>query len=124
MNEVITAENIKKRTMPFLEKGFTFEYFYEKGGDSSCVYICRYKKGRDFFDWREVSGANEIHLVVKANGEFAFPNLEYRHKKEARAFRWKHLFKKATLEERRDFFASLLLKELADSPQSFFDIPL
>ena len=44
MNEVATAEEIKKLTAPILEKGFSFEYFYEKGGDSSCVYICRFRK--------------------------------------------------------------------------------
>ena len=56
MNEVSSAEEIKKLTAPILEKRFSFEYFYEKGGDSSCVYICRFRKGRDFWDWREVSG--------------------------------------------------------------------
>ena len=124
MNEVKTAEEIKRRVMPFLEKGFNFEYFYEKGGDSSCVYICRLKKGRDFFDWREVSGAEEIHLVVKADGQFAFPNLKNRHKKIARAFFWKHILKKATMDEKRDLFAQMLLQELALSPKSFFGIEL
>lgn len=124
MNEVVTAEGIKKRAAPFLEKGFAFEYFYEKGGDSSCVYICRFKKGKDFFDWREVSGANEIHLVVKANGEFVFPSLETRHKKRTRAFKCKHLFRRATMDEKRDFFASLLLEELQANPENFFGIPL
>ena len=75
MNEVISAETIKALTAPILEKGFSFEYFYQKGGDSSCVYICRYKKGRDFFDWREVSGGNEINIVVCVNGTYAFPSL-------------------------------------------------
>ena len=124
MNEVKTAEEIKQRALPFLEKGFTFEYFYEKGGDSSCVYICRFKKGRDFFDWREVSGGEEIHLVVKADGQFAFPNLHYRHKKTARAFFWKHIFKKATLDERRIFIAQLLCKELDSGKPDFFGIKL
>ena len=41
-------EQIKKRTLPFIEAGFAFEYFHQKGGDSSCVYICRYKKGKDY----------------------------------------------------------------------------
>ena len=124
MNEVKTAEEIKRRVMPFLEKGFNFEYFYEKGGDSSCVYICRLKKGRDFFDWREVSGGEEIHLVVKADGQFVFPNLHYRHKKTARAFFWKHIFKKATMDEKRDLFAQMLLQELTLSPKNFFGIEL
>lgn len=124
MNEIISAENIKKLTAPILEKGFAFEYFYQKGGDSSCVYICRYKKGRDFFDWREVSGGNEINIVVFVNGAYAFPSLKYLYKKEFRAFALKHLFKKATMDERREFAASLLLKELASGKPDFFGIKL
>lgn len=112
MNEIITAEQIKKLTAPILEKGFVFEYLYQKGGDSSCVYICRYKKGKDFLDWREVSGGNEINIVVYVNGAFAFPSLKYLYKKEHRAFACKHLFKKATIEERRAFVAGLLNKSL------------
>ncbi|MBP3434383.1 MAG: hypothetical protein J6K50_03825 [Clostridia bacterium] len=124
MNELISEEEIKKRTAPFLERGFAFEYFYQKGGDSSCVYICRFKKGKDFFDWREVSGANEIHLVVSVNGEYRFPDLEKRHPKTVRTFKRKHLFKKATLSDRRDLFAELLLEELRSSPADFFGISL
>ena len=67
-NEVLSAERIKTLTAPILERGFAFEYFYQKGGDSSCVYICRYKKGKDFFVWREVSGGREINIVVYVNG--------------------------------------------------------
>lgn len=124
MNELISEEEIKKRTAPFLERGFAFEYFYQKGGDSSCVYICRFKKSKDFFDWREVSGANEIHLVVSVNGEYRFPDLEKRHPKTVRTFKRKHLFKKATLSDRRDLFAELLLEELRSSPADFFGISL
>ena len=50
MNEIIMAENVKKLLAPFLEKGFVFEYLYQKGGDSSCVYICRFKKGQKHTD--------------------------------------------------------------------------
>lgn len=124
MSEVLSAETIKKLTAPFLEKGFDFEYFHQKGGDSSCVYVYRFKKGRDFFDWRETSGTYEIHLVVCVNGEYRFPNLERTYKKQARAFAWKHLFKKATVEEKRVFFASLLLQELQRTPTEFFGIAL
>lgn len=124
MNEVKSAEIIKKLTAPFLEKGFAFEYFYQKGGDSSCVYIYRFKKGKHYFDWRETSGAYEIHLVVCKNGEFAFPNMKTRYPKQHRAFGWKHFFKKATVDEKREFFAGLLTKELENSPTEFFGIPL
>jgi hypothetical protein len=124
MNEVHSAEQIKSLTAPILGKGFSFEYFYQKGGDSSCVYICRYKKGRDFFDWREVSGGTEINIVVSLNGSYAFPSLKYLYPKEHRAFAFKHLFKKATVDERRAFVAELLLKELNSGKPDFFGIKL
>ena len=119
MNEVATAEEIKKLTAPILEKGFSFEYFYEKGGDSSCVYICRFRKGREFWDWREVSGGDEINLVVHAGGEVKFPPLKYLYKKEYKAFFWKHFFKKSTREDRRKFMAELLVKHLLENPDFF-----
>ena len=124
MNEVLSAERIKELAAPFLEKGFAFEYFYQKGGDSSCVYVYRFKKGKNFFDWRETSGAYEIHLVVCVNGEYRFPNLERMHQQKTRAFKWKHFFKKATVEEKRVFFAELLLEELQGSEKEFFGIYL
>ena len=123
MNEVVSAENIKALTMPILEKGFSFEYFYQKGGDSSCVYICRYKKGRDFLDWREVSGGNEINIVVSVNGEYAFPSLKLLFPKRYKAFKRKHIFKKPTVAERRAFVAECLLEELNTKP-TFFGIKL
>ena len=120
MNEVQSAEEIKRLTAPFLDGGVSFEYFYQKGGDSSCVYICRYKKGKDFFDWREVSGGDEINIVVSVNGEYRFPSLKSLYPKAYRAFKWKHLFRKASLFERRSFVASLLVQEWnADSPEFF-----
>ena len=111
MNEVLSAERIKELAAPFLEKGFAFEYFYQKGGDSSCVYICRYKKGNDYFDWREVSGTEEIHLVVYVEGEYKFPTVKLPLKKGIFAF-FKRLFKKPTMEEKRDVFAQMLLQRL------------
>lgn len=121
-NEVVTAETIKRLTAPFLEKGFSFEYFYEKGGDSSCVYICRYKKGKDFFDWREISGGDEINVVVRVNGEYRFPSLKSLYPKRYRAFRLKHLFRKPTADERRAFTAELLTAELFSGKPDFFGI--
>ena len=123
MNEVQSAEQIKKLTAPFLEKGFTFTYFYQKGGDSSCVYICRFQKGKNYFDWRENSGGNEINIVVCVNGEFAFPSLKSLYPKRYRVFTIKHLFKKATIDERRAFVAEILKEELATKP-NFFGIEI
>ena len=124
MSEVLSAEAVKKLTAPFLEKGFTFEYFHQKGGDSSCVYVYRFKKGKDFFDWREVSHSSEMHLIVSVNGEYRFPNIEKEYKKQSRAFKWKHLFKKPTIDNRRAYFASLLNAELASGKPDFFGIKL
>lgn len=123
MNEVISAENIKALTMPILEKGFTFQYFYQKGGDSSCVYICRFQKGKDFLDWREVSGGDEINIVVSVKGEYAFPSLKLRYPKKYKAFKRKHIFKKASVAERRAFVAECLIEELNTKPD-FFGIKL
>lgn len=120
--EVQSAEKIKSLTLPLLEKGFTFEYLYQKGGDSSCVYICRYKKGKDFFDWREVSGGEEINLVTCVNGAYGFPSVKALYPKEYRAFRRKHFFKKASVDERRAFIASILMLEL--NKDNFFGISL
>ncbi len=118
MSEVFTAETVKNLLAPLLEKGFAFTYTHEKGGDSACVYISRFQKGRDFFDWREVAGGEEINLVVFTGGGYQFPSLKYHYKKEFRAFALKHLFRKATFAEKRAFYASLILKEL-DSPDFF-----
>ncbi len=112
MKEVLTAETVKKLTQPILEKGFAFEYFYQKGGDSSCVYICRFKKGKDFWDWREVSGGDEINIVTCVNGVYGFPSLKILYPKEYRAFGLRHIFRKPSIAEKREFIASLLIKEL------------
>ncbi len=120
--EIQSAEKIKSLTLPLIEKGFAFEYLYQKGGDSSCVYICRYKKGKSFFDWREVSGGEEINLVTCIDGVYGFPSVKTLYSKEWKAFRRKHFFKKPTVDERREFIASILMLELEKG--NFFGIPL
>ena len=122
MNEVQSAEAIKKLMTPFLEKGFGFEYFYQKGGDSSCVYVCRFQKGKEYFDWRENSGGNEINIVVYTNGEYRFPSLKTLYSKAYRAFAFKHLLKKATGGDRRAFVAKQLVAELQSGKSEFFGI--
>ena len=121
--QVQSAEKIKKLMSPLLEKGFSFTYTYEKGGDSSCVYICRFSKGKDFFDWRETSGKWELHFVAYVNGEYRFPTVKALNPKASRAFSLKHLFKKATVDETREFSASVLLEYLQTS-SDFFGIKL
>ncbi len=118
------AEKVKKLLAPFLEKGFVFQYLYEKGGDSSCVYICRFKKGKDFFDWRENSGGNEMNVVVYTNGAYQFPSFKSKYKKEYRAFFWKGILKRHTVDDRRAFLAEILVKELSENPTSFYGISL
>ena len=121
MDELQIEKEMKQAFAPFLERGFTYRYFYEKGGDSSCVYIYRFQKGKEFFDLREVSGGNEINFVVYADGAYQFPSLKYLYKKSFRAFSLKHFFKKATKEENSRFYAEILVKHLQEN-QTFFGI--
>ncbi len=118
------ADEIKELMSPFLERGFAYEFFYEKGGDSSCVYVCRFRKGRDYFDWRETSGETAVHLMTYVNGEYRFPSIKTLFPKENKAFILKHILKKATFDERRIFTAELLKKELLSGKTDFLGIPL
>ena len=118
------ADEIKELMSPFTEKGFTYEFFYEKGGDSSCVYVCRFRKGRDYFDWRETSGETAVHLMTYVNGEYRFPSIKMLFPKENKAFIFKHILKKATFDECRVFTAELLKKELLSGKTEFLGIPL
>ena len=122
MTDIMTADKVKTLMQPLLDKGCFFEYFYEKGGDSSCVYICRFKRGKDYFDWRELSGTQEINLLAWVQGEYAFPNLKAMYPKQYRKFRFKHLFREATMDEKREFIAGLLLTELAKDETNFFGL--
>ena len=118
-NELQIETEMKAAFAAFLDKGFTYRYFYEKGGDSSCVYIYRFQKGKDFFDLREVSGGDELNFVVYARGEYQFPLLNRLYPKEFSAFRWKHFFRKATKKEKRTFFAELLTRRFLENPDFF-----
>lgn len=122
-DELAIERQMKEDYAIFLEKGFSYEYTYEKGGDSSCAYIYRFKKGRDYFDIRELSGGDELNLVVHAKGEVYFPSLKSMYKKEYRKFALKHLFKGSTREERRKFLAEILKKHIEDKTD-FFGISL
>ena len=119
MNELQIEIEMKAAFAPFLEKGFTYGYTYEKGGDSSCVYIYRFQKGNEFFDLREVSGGEELNFVVFSGGTYQFPLLKRLYPKEFSAFKRKHFFRKATKQEKRAFFAVLLCRHLAENPDFF-----
>ncbi|MGN1052637.1 MAG: hypothetical protein ACI4SH_04520 [Candidatus Scatosoma sp.] len=56
--------------------GFIYEYTYDKGSDSSCVYIHRFKKAGNYFDLRVLSGAETLTVVAYVNGEYRFPDLK------------------------------------------------
>lgn len=122
MNDIMTADKVKTLMQPLIDKGCFFEYFYEKGGDSSCVYICRFKRGKDYFDWREVSGEEEVHLVTYVDGEFGFPNLKLTYPKRYRRFRFRHFFRKATMDDKRALVAELLKLEMEKDPSVFFGL--
>ena len=108
-----------ERELGFLLKaGFSYEYTYDKGSDSSCVYIYRFRRGRDFLDLRSVSGGGEGTFVLYVNGQYVFPNLKMRHKKAFRAFKWKHFFKAPTKAELWAF-AGFLLSEEAKGGEIF-----
>ena len=125
-DEVQSAQTVKGLLQAIVDSGFSFTYFYQKGGDSSCVYIYRFQKGKDYFDWRETSGKLELHFVVYSKGEYRFPALYALYKKQRRKFAFSHLFKKATVDEERAFFASLILAEWdkAQAQKDFFGIKL
>ncbi len=105
-------QDLIEREFAFLfERGFSYEYAYDKGSDSSCVYIYRFRKGKDFFDLRAVSGGEDGTFVVFVRGEYLFPALKIRNKKLFSAFKRKHFFKKPTVQERFSFAAEILKKE-------------
>ena len=124
MEDLQSAKEMQALMKPFLDKGFSFEYSYQKGGDSSCVYIYRYKKGRSYFDLREVSGGTEMTFVVWTNGEYRFPSLKTLYPKAFRAFKWKHLLRRPTRGEMRMFITGLLNEYLSQHPDDFFGIKL
>ena len=111
MDELQIEKEMKAAFAAFLDRGFTYRYFYEKGGDSSCVYIYRFRKGKDFFDLRALSGGGNGTFVVFVRGEYLFPALKLRHKKLFSAFKRKHFFKKPTVEERFALAAAILKEE-------------
>ena len=124
MEDLQSAKEMQALTKPFLDRGFVFEYTYEKGGDSSCVYIYRYRKGRNYFDLREVSGGAEMTFVVWANGEYRFPSIKALFPKAYRVFKRKHFFKRATRSETRAFVTGQLNEYLENHPEEFFGIKL
>lgn len=108
-------EEMKKYFPKLFENGYSYEYAYDKGSDSSCVYIYRFKKGKDRIELREVSGSKDplsVSFVLFLGGEYIFPALSYTYKKEYRKFFFLHIFRKATYDEKWSFISQIALKEL------------
>lgn len=116
-------ENLIKAELDvFLQGGFTYEFTYDKSTDTSCVYIHRFKRGSEVVEIRTVTSGKNIKLVINRGGSYQFPNLTARYQKEANAFKFSHIFKKATEEEQWKFFLSLMKKECEKG--EFFGIKL
>lgn len=112
-----------ERALSVPEKyGFIYEYTYDKGSDSSCVYIHRFKKAGNYFDLRVLSGAETLTVVAYVNGEYRFPDLKKKYKKLRRAFRFSHLFKKPSESDVWNFYADALEEEAKSG--ALFGIPL
>ncbi len=124
MEDFQSAKEMQALMQPFLDRGFTFEYAYQKGGDSSCVYIYRYKKGGSYFDLREVSGSTDMTFVVWSDGAYQFPSIKGIAPKSYGAFKRKHFFRKATRREMREFVTDVLKEKLRTDPSVFFGIKL
>lgn len=116
-------EDVIEREFSFLlDHGFEYEYTYEKASDKTCVYIYRFFKRGAYFDLRTVSGGSQYFNCVVYTGEYRFPKPHLLHKKQFRAFKIKHLFKKPTDEEIICLYARLLKDDVKEG--SFFGIPL
>ena len=123
MRDVFAADTVRNLMQPLIEKGFLFQYFYEKENEKD-VYICRFKKGKDYFDWRESTDGKEISVSLFVKGESRALPLKEIYPKAHRRFWWKHLFRKVSANERRAFIAELLVGELTDEKPDFFGIKL
>jgi hypothetical protein len=84
--------------------------------------VFRFQRGRDYFDLRETSGKYELNILVYAGGQYYFPDLKSMYKKEYKAFKRKHFFSKATINDYRAFTAELLDKEWGNDKPDFFGI--
>ena len=61
-------------------------------------------------------------LLTFVKGEYGFPNLKLLYPKQYRKFRFRHLFKKATMDEKRQLTADLLNMELSSGKPDFFGL--
>ncbi len=106
--------------------GFTYEYTYDKGSDSSCVYVHRFRKGKDKFEIRVLSGAESISVVAYVGGEYRFPNVKKQYpnlwRARAHARGVFKIFRKPTEEDTWNFYAAVIEAEAKNS--AIFGIPI
>ena len=123
MRDLYAAETIKNLMQPLLGKGFFFEYFYEQENGAP-VYICRFKKGKEYLDWRETESGKEMEIALFVKERETVLDIKKKYRKQRWKFFFKNLFRKATLNDRRAFIAGLLLSELEKEQNNFFGIKL
>ena len=123
MRDIFAADTVKTLMQALMEKGCFFEYFYEKEEEKE-IYICRFKKGKEYLDWRESVDGKEIQIAVSTEKELRVLPLKAMYRKEHRRFWWKHLFKRVKADERRVFVADLLMRELTGENPTFYGMKL
>ena len=124
MRDIMAAKVIKDGMNAFLEKGFLFEYFYERNEAGNPIYICRFKKGKEYIDWQETEDGEEIAICVRASEKTSILDLKALYPKAFRNHFWNTLFRKPTVNERRSFIASLLVEEFKSESPDFFGIKI
>lgn len=76
------------------ERGFVFERSYNKGTDSTCTQIYRFKKdAANYIEYRVLS-EHERNIFALVRGERKFPSPEKRYASFVRAWKAKRLFRK------------------------------
>ena len=123
MRDVYAAETIKNLMQPLLDKGFFFEYFYEKENGAP-VYICRFKKGKEYLDWRETESGKEMEIALFVKEKRTTLDVKNKYRKQRWQFFFKNLFRRVTINDRRAFLASLLLSEFNKNDHIFFGIKI
>ena len=122
MRDIMAAKVIKDGMNAFLEKGFLFEYFYERNEAGTPIYVCRFKKGKAYIDWQETEDGEEIVICVRAGENTSVLDLKALYPKAFRNHFWNTLFRKPTVNERRSLIAELLVEEFKSEKPDFFGI--
>lgn len=122
MSETDVWKDARRALNVPVKYGFIYEYGYTKVSDSSCVYVHAFKKGRDRFELRAVSGSNEINAVAFVGGEYRFPDLKRKYEKLWKKAKRKRTFRRMRACDTWDFIAEALEEEAASG--AFFGIAI